>query len=376
MAYKNYDTMSESEKKELESRRNAHIAEIRQTVADKIREGLKHEVPMWKQEWMKNAMRNRPHNGRTGYEYTGAGNIITALVLQDCKEYKTGRWYSSADLYQLRDKKKKIFPYVRKGEKSVYFYAFIPYTEKQIEKKRKKKEEELGRPVKKEEIEHGRFKPYPVFNADQIEKLPPVKEKSIEHTGEMDAKKEALLDDLIQSYCEKENIEFSHTMNGGWADKAYYSITDDKIVVPPKDKFTSLNAYYSTVFHEMVHSTGAKSRFDRLNKPDNRYAQEELVAETGACMLCFRYGLEADMSFKNSLAYLKSWSQGISNDTDWLFTAFEKSTQAVNCVAKYESKELSIESQAKIKMEEKELVVNREEEISTEVSKTASVPGR
>ena len=65
-------------------------------------------------------------------------------------------------------------------------------------------------------------------------------------------------------------------------DRAYYSSSEEKIVVPLKRQFKDGESFYATLFHEMAHSTGHKSRLDRL-KPaifgSYDYGREELVAE-------------------------------------------------------------------------------------------------
>lgn len=47
-------------------------------------------------------------------------------------------------------------------------------------------------------------------------------------------------------------------------DRAYYSSSEEKIVVPLKRQFKDGESFYATLFHEMAHSTGHKSRLDRL----------------------------------------------------------------------------------------------------------------
>lgn len=49
-------------------------------------------------------------------------------------------------------------------------------------------------------------------------------------------------------------------------DEAYYSITRNEIIVPEKEQFQSGEAFYGTLFHEMVHSTGAEGVLDRLQR--------------------------------------------------------------------------------------------------------------
>lgn len=69
--------------------------------------------------------------------------------------------------------------------------------------------------------------------------------------------------------------------------------------------------YYSTAFHEAVHSTGHASRLNRLEATahfgNEEYSKEELVAEIGAAALVSLAGLESRSSFKNSAAYIQHW---------------------------------------------------------------------
>lgn len=66
--------------------------------------------------------------------------------------------------------------------------------------------------------------------------------------------------------------------------KAVYYPTWDKINCPPIKDFKIAEEYYSTLFHEMVHSTGHKSRLPRpgvitqgVAFGDEVYSKEELV---------------------------------------------------------------------------------------------------
>jgi antirestriction protein ArdC len=93
--------------------------------------------------------------------------------------------------------------------------------------------------------------------------------------------------------------------------RAYYSIGSDFINMPPEVSFNSEQEYYSTLFHEAIHSTGAKKRLDRtfggkFGDPD--YAKEELIAELGATFLCAESGI-LFYTFDNSTAYLQHWKQ-------------------------------------------------------------------
>lgn len=111
------------------------------------------------------------------------------------------------------------------------------------------------------------------------------------------------------------------------SDSAYYSPTLDNIVCPKLDQYTNINEYYSTIFHEIIHSTGHKSRLKRFDGSDSSifgsesYSKEELVAELGSAFLRNRYGILTEVDSKNSAAYLKSWVSRLKNDHNLIIKA-------------------------------------------------------
>ena len=75
------------------------------------------------------------------------------------------------------------------------------------------------------------------------------------------------------------------------SNRAYYSPMWDEITVPMLSQYQEKEEYYSTLFHEMVHSTGHSTRLNREDGMGNKfgshdYSREELVAELGSAMLC------------------------------------------------------------------------------------------
>lgn len=77
-----------------------------------------------------------------------------------------------------------------------------------------------------------------------------------------------------------------------------------------KEQFQSGEAFYGTLFHEMVHSTGAEGVLDRLQPTSfgsKEYAREELVAELGSALIAQRYGMTKHIK-EDSCAYLKGGS--------------------------------------------------------------------
>lgn len=102
-------------------------------------------------------------------------------------------------------------------------------------------------------------------------------------------------------------------------DGAYYSPLADRIVVPLKEQFNIGNTpeeiyrggmeYYSTMLHEMTHSTMTAERLNREmggKFGDPKYAKEELVAELTAAMISHSMGFDSKIT-DNSAAYLDSW---------------------------------------------------------------------
>jgi antirestriction protein ArdC len=107
-------------------------------------------------------------------------------------------------------------------------------------------------------------------------------------------------------------------------------------VLPLKKQFDKQSEYYSTLFHEAVHSTGHESRLDRLTKTasfgSNEYSKEELVAEIGASTLVNMFGLETSSSFRNNTAYIQSWANALKNDINMIVHASSRAGKAVDMI--------------------------------------------
>ena len=119
-----------------------------------------------------------------------------------------------------------------------------------------------------------------VFHIDDVENVEPLNFEDKKQIKEFATIENA--EDIISDYLSRENIQLYFGGNS-----AYYSPTYDEIHLPEKFQFGRNTAeYYSTAFHEMVHSTGAKHRLDRLTQTayfgNSDYSKEELVAEIGA----------------------------------------------------------------------------------------------
>ena len=126
------------------------------------------------------------------------------------------------------------------------------------------------------------------------------------------------------------------TMEHCEGDAAYYQPAVDRIVLPLLKQFAETAEYYSTAFHEMVHSTGHMKRLARLEAPahfgSEDYSKEELIAEIGSSALVHHCGLETPESFRNSTSYVQNWLQVLKNDKRFIVSAAGKAEKAVNLI--------------------------------------------
>ncbi|MDM8159035.1 zincin-like metallopeptidase domain-containing protein [Labilibaculum sp. K2S] len=101
------------------------------------------------------------------------------------------------------------------------------------------------------------------------------------------------------------------------------------------DTFKKIESYYSVLFHEITHSTQNPKRLGRGKSLG--YANEELVAEMGAMIICEELGLQYNR--QNSLVYLKGWLKGTKNVDHSLLEAYSFASDA----AEYLLKDIDLE---------------------------------
>jgi len=160
---------------------------------------------------------------------------------------------------------------------------------------------------------------YAVFNADQIDGLPDKYVPAIPDVNpdERDVRCEAWFDSL--------GIDIRY---GG--ERAFYAPGPDRIQMPPFPTFESAQAFFSTLAHESVHSTGHRDRLDRGfgAHGTTRYAREELVAELGSAFLCADLGI-ASSPRADHASYIGSWLKLLEDEPRAVFDAATQAQQAV-----------------------------------------------
>ena len=120
--------------------------------------------------------------------------------------------------------------------------------------------------------------------------------------------------------------------------RAFYAPATDSLNMPPITQHDSSAFYYSTLFHEVIHSTGHAKRLAReeIVNPAKfgsmPYSHEELVAELGAAFLCHITGIDNDHVFQNSAAYIQGWLSKLKDDRKFIFKASAEAQKAVDYI--------------------------------------------
>lgn len=272
------------------------MADVYEIITDKIIKQMENGIIPWHKPW---------HGGMAKFNrITKKGySLLNQMLLPFDGEY--------ASLKQWN----KLGGHVRKGEKGSYvtYWSMIQSAGK----------DEDGNKVVKM-VPFLRY--YVVFHISQVEGVEPVKETVFDNEEIESARK------IKECYFKREDCKLVVKKS----DEAYYSPLKDEVHVPQMKQFETSDGFYSTLFHEMTHSTGSAKRLGRISKPaffgTEEYSKEELVAEIGSAMLCYRAGLDSEKCFDNSVAYLQSWLRALKNDKRMIVSAASKAEKAVEYI--------------------------------------------
>ena len=110
----------------------------------------------------------------------------------------------------------------------------------------------------------------------------------------------------------------------------------DVIHMPHISQFKSAGHYYSTLFHELIHSTGHAARLNRelVSARDKlgAYSFEELVAEVGAAFLCAITGVENERTIDDQSSYIAHWQSFLQADSGAFMRACSEAQKAVDFI--------------------------------------------
>lgn len=322
-------------------RAEARINSALQTFADMIIDRMEViEASNWKQGWTDGeAMIGLPQNV-TGRVYTGSNAFLCQLHTMK-KNYKVPVYFT---IKQIKD----LGAFPKKGEKSIpiFKWGLSIYNRETGKKATLKEYDSLP---KEERDEKYKVIPYlKIFNEwniDQTNLEEVNKEKYDALLSKFEAKEirddngmysNAAIDQMLASQSWVCSIEYTQQNPS-----ALYNKSKDVIIVPRKDQFNISDTpeeiykdgeeYYSSLIHEMAHSTGHESRLNRLN-PDGKfggeeYAKEELVAELTAAMVGSALGFDSRIR-DNNTAYLKSWMSALKKEPKFLLSVMSDVNKA------------------------------------------------
>jgi antirestriction protein ArdC len=278
--------------------------EITQKIISAIEDG----VAPWRKSWnsvnlgpFRNAVTNRP--------YRGINTLLLSLSAFS-KGFFDPRWLTFNKASELGGR-------VRKGERgtTIVFWKFL---------ERKENVDEIQNAGNREEdlkvIPLARR--YTVFNVEQCDGLNFPELTPLENTDPENGNEIA-----------EQILTVATIRHGG--DTACYFPGADMIFLPRAADFESMDHYYSTAFHEIVHYTKHPTRLNRdfrlrFKTEQEARAMEELVAEIGAAFL----ESHARVPFEGMQhpEYIHSWLEVLKGDNRAIFTAAAKAQAAADYV--------------------------------------------
>jgi len=269
---------------------------VTQKIIDKLNQGI---IP-WEKPWI--GLRNYI----TKREYHGINLLLLNMEEHQSSEFLTFK--------QVKDLKESV----KKGSRADMVIFFRRY---EVEARDKdgnlELDEKTGEP--KKELRFA-LRYYNVFNLDQT---------TIPLPDYGNGKQSKECDDIFLNMPNPPAIQES-------GNRAAYNFESDILKVPSKREFKDLEKYYSSKFHELIHSTGHESRLNRKDFKLNffggeKYSKEELIAEIGASFLCARCGIE-NKTIDNSAAYIQGWLKRLNNDKTLIISAAAQAQKAVDYI--------------------------------------------
>jgi antirestriction protein ArdC len=268
---------------------------VTQTIVEKLSEGV---IP-WRKTWAGGL----PASYRSRKEYRGINIIL--LGLQD---FTSRYWVTFKEAQRLGG-------FVSKGSKSAKVIYWHWRTEEERAQLKASGKCEAPAPC------------FPfissVFNLEQTEGLEiPEDDIHVERKVKLAAAEEFL-----------SHLKGGPQVTHGLSFAPCYQPLVDVIQMPHLSQFCSAEHYYSTLFHELVHSTGHSSRLNReLASSRNvlAYSYEELVAELGAAFLCAITGIENQRTVADHAAYIDGWKRFLSSDSSAFLRAAGDAQRAVD----------------------------------------------
>ncbi|HTC63613.1 MAG TPA: zincin-like metallopeptidase domain-containing protein [Candidatus Saccharimonadales bacterium] len=277
-----------------------HHSSVYQVVTEQILKQLESGVVPWRKPWRTEP----PCNLLSGKTYRGINTFLLAS-----QGYGSRYWLTF-------NQASKLGGSVRKGEKSSIVTFWNIGEEKLVRK--------TDGSTRKEKP--FLLKYYRVFNVEQTDGI-------ADKLGLGNAEPRNFSIDA----CEAIYNSMPHAPSMEQDSRAWYRPSTDSIGMPSKTLFNSPEEYYSTLYHELTHSTGHSLRVGRegieqLNTfGSESYSREELIAEMGAALLCGITGI-SPATIPNSAAYIQCWINRLRGDSRLLVSAASQAQKAADYI--------------------------------------------
>lgn len=320
---------------------------VYQTVTDRIVDAIESGgTAPWQKPWKSQG--GYPISLSTGKVYRGINVLLLSLSSYDDPRWGTFKACREAAVAAAKKEGRDIITEESKrgtqyfemigGEKK-WFRGGVMKGEKSVEivlRKQTPKKKEPGSTDDPGNYWLMRF--YNVFNVRQCEGIPDLP-KEVERVFTPIEQAER----IVNGYVWKEDVALNETtgprVEYGF-DRAAYNFDRDVVMMPNPEQFFVVNdidpdeAFYTTLFHEFVHSTGHEKRLGRTEKAlfgSDPYAKEELVAEIGASFLS---GIAEfnDVGGDQSAAYLKGWLKPLKSDPKFVVQAAGQAQKACDLI--------------------------------------------
>lgn len=285
--------------------------DVYQRVTDKILELLERGTVPWLKPWDSRA--GTPANFTSGKAYQGINILLLGM------EGRPSRWWMTYRQALERGGQ------VRKGERGTHI---VKYGAAKPKDEGSEAEESI-KTVKTRLF----LKEFTVFNACQIDgiEFPPELPDRARSSDQRIEQVERIVRDMPTPPVIRE----------GTTIRAHYNPVNDHVEMPDFGRFESPEAFYSTLFHELVHATGHTCRLARASLlackdfADHAYSKEELVAEMGVALLATETGIVSD-GYEASASYLQSWLKvlKVNEHRRWIIDAAGQAAKAVNFITR------------------------------------------
>ena len=285
-----------------------------QMVTDRICELLEQGFIPWEKPWA--MTKTSAWSGHDGHVYS----LLNQFMLADPKKKYKGFDEMMADVageWVTFNQAQERGGNVRKGEhgRRVIFFSMVPTKDAD------------GNETDKV---HPLIKWTTVFKVSQCEGIEQKWHTDAGMLYDFDGNKTA--EDVAADYLQREGVKLQHAHR----DRACYSPKTDTVLMPLREQFAINAEYYSTLFHELTHSTGHPNRLARIITPaafgSEEYSAEELVAEIGSASIMGTLGIENNLTFRNSAGYIQNWLKALRNDKRLIVTAAAKAEKAIKLI--------------------------------------------